>query len=74
MLIRTASVLLLCLGVASPLVAQEIPAWAAPVDPPPPPPAQFGPDLPDDPDPVPLDGLALLALAGTGYAVRRLRR
>jgi hypothetical protein len=31
------------------------------------------PDLPDDPEQVPVDGgLALLAAAGAGYAVRRL--
>ncbi|MEM6783625.1 MAG: hypothetical protein AAF624_07810 [Bacteroidota bacterium] len=34
-----------------------------------------GPELPDVPPPVPVDGgLGLLALAGAAYAVRRLRR
>lgn len=74
MLVRIVSVLLLCTGFASPLAAQEVPDWAAPQNPPPTKPKLVGPDLPDDPDPVPLNGLALLALAGTGYAVRRLRR
>ena len=32
------------------------------------------PNLPDDPNPVPIDGgLSLLALAGGAYAVRKLR-
>ena len=72
MFVRTVLVLLLSAGLAVPLAAQEMPDWAAPQDPPPPV-KRVGPELPDDPDPVPLNGLALLALAGTGYAVRRLR-
>ena len=72
----------LCL-VPSSLSAQEMPDWAAPQsrsD------RQAGPSPTDDfscgdanpncvdVDPVPLgEGLALLALLGTGYAVRRLR-
>ena len=64
--------------VAVPAVAQEMPAWAAPQQLPDDPPPQQRPAMPDGPtlyDPLPLDGgLALLALAGAGYAVRRLRR
>jgi len=53
-----------------------MPDWAAPqrfesVQPP----DDSPPDLPDDPPIVPVDGgLALLALAGAGYAAHRLRR
>lgn len=55
--------------------AQEIPSWAEPTKPTPPPPPSFGPDLPDDPDPIPVGGgLGWLVLAGAGYAVHRLRR
>lgn len=82
-------VLLLSLAtllVAAPgALAQRLPSWAEA-----PPPAVAPPegestgaesppnwgsiDLPDDPDPIPVDGgLALLALAGAGYAARRLR-
>ena len=68
--------------------AQEMPAWAAPQELPERPalpdrpPPSFGPfSCPDanpnciDVTPAPVDGgLVLLALLGTGYAVRRLRR
>jgi hypothetical protein len=61
---------------ASSVLAQQGPSWFGPsgpsvssdqpMDPPPPPPP---------PPPVPVDGaLALLALAGGAYAVRRLRQ
>ena len=70
--------------------AQEMPAWAAPQELPDRPalpdrpPPEIGPfDCPEinpnpnciDVTPAPVDGgLVLLALLGTGYAVRRLRR
>ena len=75
---------------AGPVSAQEMPAWAAPYEPGSSQPdedlARGGPTMgpfecpmanPNcvDIDPAPVDGgLALLALLGTGYAVRRLRR
>lgn len=79
MLFRTALVLGLCAAPLAPALAQEMPSWAAPdeIGPPPPnvdPDARVGPDLPPDPSPVPLDGLAWMALVGAGYAARRLRR
>lgn len=66
--------------------ASGLPAWAEPSSP-----SEYGtssdrastpnanamapPDLPDDPDRVPVDGgLALLAAAGAGYAIRKLRK
>ena len=68
------------------LVAQNLPSWAEPYEPPPPEQRGGGPDNsylrdcgpfpcpPPDPAPVPIDGgLGLLALAGGAYAVRRLR-
>jgi hypothetical protein len=79
----------LVIGTASPAFAQEMPAWAAPQESPQAPSSDaeaFSPspgafECPAanpncrDIDPVPVDGgLALLALLGTGYAVRRLRR
>ena len=69
--------LLGAVALATPANADDLPSWAAPqaadapvaeaaAAPPPPPPAA--------PAPVPLDGgLALLALAGAGYAAKRLR-
>ena len=75
MLFRLVLVLGLWASVSFPAVAQEMPSWAAPqelTDDPPPPSA---PSPPGDPSPVPVDGgLALLALAGAGYAAHRLRR
>ena len=64
---------------ATPLLAQQIPDWAAPS---PSNPyeasestaASTGPGVPTEPTPVPLDGgLGLLALAGAGYAAKKLR-
>lgn len=62
--------------VSSAAVAQEMPDWAAPHRfESAPPPEDDPPDLPDDPPIVPVDGgLALLALAGAGYAAHCLRR
>lgn len=64
----------------APALSQEVPDWAAPsaqnpyesngpaVE------AVDGPGLPGTPTPVPLDGgLGLLALAGAGYAAKKLR-
>lgn len=77
------SVLALLVSVGGGTVAQEMPSWAAPsndggfaVRSDSDPPGAFDPpELPTDPPPVPVDGgLALLALAGAGYAARRLRR
>ena len=72
--------LLLLVGLfASPLLAQQIPDWAAPS---PSNPyeatestaASMGPGVPPQPAAVPLDGgLSLLALAGAGYAAKKLR-
>ncbi len=59
--------------------AQEVPGWPH-YSPPAENPYTSGPypeptPLPPPPPPVPVDGgLALLALAGTGYAARRLGR
>ncbi len=54
-----------------------LPSWAAPSSPPPAAPAaapSMVPAPPPPPDPVPLDGgLGLLALAGAGYAAKKLR-
>ena len=62
---------------AAPAIAQSLPDWAAPVEPSEPveapPPVESVPNPP--PAPVPVDGgLALLALAGGAFALRRLRR
>ncbi|MEO0559650.1 MAG: hypothetical protein AAF170_15860 [Bacteroidota bacterium] len=64
----------------TPNVVQDVPTWATPsssnpyesngpaVE------AVDGPGLPGTPTPVPLDGgLGLLALAGAGYAAKKLR-
>lgn len=64
----------------APDVVQGVPSWAAPsasnpyesngpaIE------AVDGPGLPGNPTPVPLDGgLGLLALAGAGYAAKKLR-
>jgi hypothetical protein len=65
---------------AAPLLAQQVPDWAAPAtDNPyessgPSIEAMSGPGLPATPAAVPLDGgLGLLALAGAGYAAKKLR-
>lgn len=65
---------------ATPLLAQQVPEWAAPaMDNPyesngPAIEAVDGPGLPGTPAAVPLDGgLSLLALAGAGYAAKKLR-
>jgi len=77
------SVLALLVGFGGGAMAQEMPSWAAPsndrgfaVRSDSDPPGAFDPpDLPSNPPPVPVDGgLVLLALAGAGYAARRLRR
>ena len=74
------TLLLLCLlSVALSAGAQSLPDWAAPS---PAPamrsdegPLETGPNPPPPPPPVPIDGgLTLLAAAGAGYAVRKLRR
>ena len=58
----------------------DLPEWAEPSTRSPLAPAKGNPitnqpDLPDDPSPVPVDGgLSLLALAGAGYAARKLRQ
>ncbi|MEM9996379.1 MAG: hypothetical protein AAF809_01665 [Bacteroidota bacterium] len=63
-----------------PAGAQSLPEWAAPLDPvppssPAPSPAEAVPTLPGGPTQVPIDGgLGLLALAGAGYAVRKLKQ
>lgn len=69
--------------VSLPVAAQSLPSWADPVGPAatttPPGPGDGGPGggpgTPGDPgQEVPIDGgLGLLALAGAGYAARRLR-
>lgn len=72
--------LLVALGFAlnAPVHAQTLPAWGEPT------PTNFygpseddlhGPELPDAPDAVPIDGgLGLLGAAGAAYALNRLRR
>jgi hypothetical protein len=65
------------LSLSASATAQEVPDWAAPVTPAAPAAdaALLPPDPPAPPPPVPLDGgLGLLALAGAGYAARRLRQ
>ena len=77
---KHASFLLLAAALAvAPAAAQELPAWASPSAPTPPPPAapmETNPGVPGNGDQqVPVDGgLSLLAAAGAGYAVNRLRR
>lgn len=65
---------------ATPLLAQQVPDWAAPSSDnpyesaPPSVEAVNGPGLPGTPTAVPIDGgLGLLALAGAGYAAKKLR-
>jgi hypothetical protein len=73
--------LLAALLVAAPASAesvQNLPDWAAPSAQAPAPAADatslLPPDPPAPPPPVPVDGgLTLLALAGAGYAAKRLR-
>ncbi|MEM6783264.1 MAG: hypothetical protein AAF624_05960 [Bacteroidota bacterium] len=71
------TVLAAVLFVALPASAQSLPDWAAPQAAPataPSAPTEAVPTLPGDPTQVPVDGgLGLLALAGAGYAMRRLR-
>ena len=72
-------IVVLGVAVPLPLTAQEMPEWAAPQEPPVrEAPQESAPVLPGDPSlppSVPVDGgLALLALAGAGYAAHRLRR
>ncbi|MEL6610627.1 MAG: hypothetical protein AAFQ53_00915 [Bacteroidota bacterium] len=61
-----------------PAAAQSLPDWAAPSTSPPAfeeTPAEAVPTLPPNPPQVPIDGgLGLLALAGAGYAARKLRQ
>ncbi|MEM8601158.1 MAG: hypothetical protein AAGF99_14655 [Bacteroidota bacterium] len=65
-----------------PAAAQSLPDWAAPSVPPSASPPAFEetpteavPTLPGAPTQVPIDGgLGLLALAGAGYAVRKLKQ
>jgi hypothetical protein len=63
-------------GFATVATAQSLPSWAAP-SPSDAPAENMGPGAPPPPPPpppVPIDGgLSLLALAGAGYAARRLR-
>ncbi|MEM8600423.1 MAG: hypothetical protein AAGF99_10920 [Bacteroidota bacterium] len=69
----------LLLAVLTPASAQSLPDWAKPAAPqsyesPPSEPLETGGEIPGAPAPVPVDGgLGLLALAGAGYAVRKLR-
>ena len=64
---------------ASPLLAQQLPDWAAPSSSNPyeeseSTAAAADPGVPPQPAAVPLDGgLGLLALAGAGYAAKKLR-
>lgn len=75
MLCRLLLALGLWVSVSFPAAAQEMPGWAAPQQLEDAPVADEPPVLPDDPPIVPVDGgLALLALAGAGYAAHRLRR
>ncbi|CAN5613410.1 hypothetical protein BH23BAC4_BH23BAC4_16750 [soil metagenome] len=61
--------------VAAPVMGQSLPGWASPSNPNSgPPEAANAPPPPPPPEQVPIDGgLGLLALAGAGYAVKRLR-
>lgn len=64
---------------ASGAIAQNVPHWAATPEAPAASEDNFGPGPPPPPPPppsdVPLDGgLGLLALAGAGYAARRLSK
>lgn len=62
------------LAFSLPATAQSLPSWAAPSTPSGPPEMASAPPPPDAPPQVPIDGgLGLLALAGAGYAVKRLR-
>ncbi|MEL7361016.1 MAG: hypothetical protein AAFN13_03015 [Bacteroidota bacterium] len=74
-------VLVVCFGLGSALTAtaQSLPDWAAPRSSPTDvpvgddPPTTDAPGLPAEPTQVPVDGgLGLLALAGAGYAARKL--
>ncbi|MEM6784600.1 MAG: hypothetical protein AAF624_12800 [Bacteroidota bacterium] len=61
-----------------PATAQSVPDWAAPSAAPAPEapaPTEAVPTLPGNPTQVPIDGgLGLLALAGAGYAARKLKQ
>jgi len=67
-------------AVSMPAAAQSVPSWASPIGgadsaPDPTPPMMAPPNAPGTPTQVPVDGgLGLLALAGAGYAARRLRK
>ncbi|MEL6444727.1 MAG: hypothetical protein AAF089_11635 [Bacteroidota bacterium] len=68
--------LLAALLVAMPVTAQSLPDWAAPSETPAPEAFEETPNeaTPNPPE-VPIDGgLGLLALAGAGFAARRLRQ
>ncbi|MEM6782143.1 MAG: hypothetical protein AAF624_00215 [Bacteroidota bacterium] len=77
-MLRLVFCLALAVFLAVPLSAQSLPDWAAPSAAPSPseaPPAEAVPTVPSAPTQVPIDGgLGLLALAGAGYAARRLRQ
>ena len=69
--------LALAFALAVPAAAQSLPGWAAPAAPEAPPDGEVAalpPSPGAPPAQVPIDGgLALLAIAGAGYAARRLR-
>ncbi|MEM6785060.1 MAG: hypothetical protein AAF624_15175 [Bacteroidota bacterium] len=74
-IVRTVA-LVAALLIALPATAQSLPDWAAPSAAPAPAPAPEAPmEATPNPPAVPIDGgLGLLALAGAGYAARRLRQ
>lgn len=65
---------LLLLAFATPVMAQTVPDWAAPVETEKAAEAPTNAAAPPPPPPIPVDGgLVLLALAGAGLAARKLR-